>query len=177
MPFWCSSGSLGVAILHLSRCPIGITEYSFLFPPLFLSLSQFRLEFILDFFYLHLGSYNIFSIDVAKDLFTYQVMESENGVIEMPQVDNSAVVLTNEGEIVDDSGQKAPALNEILEPMAETEHISSSKTKIQATATVPKSKSVKASKVFSLGYSVIDRSSDINGYDYLCENKIFLIRM
>ncbi|XP_023539973.1 protein WVD2-like 4 isoform X1 [Cucurbita pepo subsp. pepo] len=74
------------------------------------------------------------------------VMESENGVIEMPQVDNSAVVLTNEGEIVDDSGQKAPALNEILEPMAETEHISSSKTKIQATATVPKSKSVKASK-------------------------------
>ncbi|KAG7028175.1 Protein WVD2-like 4, partial [Cucurbita argyrosperma subsp. argyrosperma] len=44
------------------------------------------------------------------------VMESENGVIEMPQVDNSAVVLTNEGEIVDDSGQKAPALNEILEP-------------------------------------------------------------
>lgn len=69
--------------------------------------------------------------------FTCQMMESENGVnvedescaVEMPQVDNSAVDLTNEGE-----------------------NLSSSKTKIQASVTVTKSKNVKASKVLSLGY-------------------------
>lgn len=84
-------------------------------------------------------------------------MESENGVnvvdescaVEMPQVDNSAVDLTNGGENVD-CGQKSPAPNEISEPVVETLNVSSSRKKIHSSATAPKSKNVKASKVLSL---------------------------
>ncbi|XP_022935462.1 protein WVD2-like 4 [Cucurbita moschata] len=80
-------------------------------------------------------------------------MESENGVnmedesraVESPHVDNSAVDLTKESENVD-CGQKAPTLNEISEPVAETDNLNSSKTKIQVSMTVPKSKNVKTSK-------------------------------
>lgn len=97
-------------------------------------------------------------------------MESENGVnvedescaVEMPQVDNSVVDLTKEGENVDNV-QKALTPKEISEPVAESENLSSSKNKIQASMTVPKSKNVKASKVQSFGCSVINRLSYING--------------
>ncbi|KAG6580766.1 Protein WVD2-like 4, partial [Cucurbita argyrosperma subsp. sororia] len=81
------------------------------------------------------------------------VMESENGVnmedesraVESPHVDNSAVDLTKESETVD-CGQKARTPNEISEPVAETDNLNSSKTKIQVSMTVPKSKNVKTSK-------------------------------
>ncbi|XP_004136531.1 protein WVD2-like 4 isoform X1 [Cucumis sativus] len=81
------------------------------------------------------------------------VMESENGVnvedescaVETPQLNNSVVDLTKEGEN-GDSVQQAPTRKEISEPVAESENHSSSKNKIQASITVPKSKNVKASK-------------------------------
>lgn len=111
-------------------------------------------------------------------------MESENGVnvedescaVETPQPNNSVVDLTKEGEN-GDSVQKAPTRKEISEPVAESENLSSSKKKIQASITVPKSKNVKASKVQSLSCSLIDRLSYMNGLWDSLDLSLFLMNL